>query len=198
MNDFFGMRDEVVRILTAGGEHVAEPDTVWGTGIANVPAIQGIASCYRLGEQFQFSYSYELGEKPNRRYFATKYMDELCERIFDLHDGGDDIGSVDELGWYGKMKLGWEDLIRLGWIFFAPEFGTTDLPIGVIIQSNDQGFCYYSLFFNEREFTGAWEQLEISYSDYWAKQEEAENEAIRASESATEEWFDNGGRSNYQ
>lgn len=174
-------RNLAVSIKLANGIEVTEPDTMWA--INGFPAVNGIAHLYGLGNSWG-PIARKLGEPADRNYFATKYGDELGERLHEesMGEWTEDIGSVDELGWYGRVDLGVGDLLELGWIFFADSFLPKyehKLPIGAILSSDDQGFCYYGLYFEgeEQMYVDDWKNIEDGYAEYWHRQEQEEASA---------------------
>lgn len=176
---FDEQREEAIYLRAAVGLESSEPDTQWA--INGWPAVNGIAHLY------YFPTVEKLGEMPDRKYMATKYEDELGERLHEMYMGEwtEDMGSVDELGWYGKCDIGWPELLEMGWIFFEKGYdggwrrennGVMPFPIGAILSCDDRGFCYYNLFFREAEYNEAWKQLQNSYSEWYDAQEALEKE----------------------
>lgn len=66
----------------------------------------------------------------------------------------DDVGSVDELGWYAKYS---GKIKGRG-------------PFHVIINEDSQGFVSGEFFDTDKQINKAWERIEKEYEDFYAEQ----------------------------
>jgi hypothetical protein len=84
--------------------------------------------------------------------YIAKYLYEHSEFL------DEDMGSVDELGWYGRFS---GKLKGRG-------------PFHVIISENSQGFVGGEFFATERELMRAWSGIEQEYERFWENEEPEE------------------------
>ena len=173
------------------GWNVTEPDTPWGSGIGNFPCLSGIAPLYiphTRGEDGERVVTKVEPAKPREKnYMATKYDTEFTDRIEELLEGDydDDMGSVDELGWYGRVEFDYTFLVEAGIVLFAKDFGGR-IPVAAIISHDDRGFVGASYYFDDdlvksdwhedglERFESDWKSIVEEYQKYWDEQETLE------------------------
>jgi hypothetical protein len=78
--------------------------------------------------------------------------------VRDLYDKGvdEEIGSSDELGWFGR---------------FAGKIKGRG-PFYVIITENSMGFVSGSFYNNEEELEDAWQEIVAEYDEYYGEEGE--------------------------
>lgn len=167
------IRDRLLAVSRTrnAGIKVTEPDTVWGTGPGNVPAVNGIAGMYMAMTYEDGVKKISMPESPapfDRNYRATKFDDELSDRIFTGNIMPDDIGSVDEMGYYQRVVFHVDDYLEFGFIMAWDG----PLPYGCVFEVNDQGFVSTSWFDTEEECDRHWNNILDAYHEYWRQDEE--------------------------
>jgi hypothetical protein len=170
-------KEAVDRWLKAGFDPV-EPDTVWGTGGGNFPAVGGISGAYGLASPRGEIYMPDFPLPYEGDYFATKFASEFAERVYWMAmDGCESIGSVDELNHFMRIDFTLDDYLQLGVIYIAEQFVEAGLPIGAITETNDQGFVDVCFFYDgeEKLFTSRWNEIVKMYAEYYDSEEYEES-----------------------
>jgi hypothetical protein len=125
-----------------------------------------------------------------RSYGPGKY-DSIVDSYVHALDtegwGDEEIGDVQDFGWYGKMGpaepgflLGSDAVPRIAKeekdeITMEERKELRDV-IGVIIEENDQGFVGISYFTSKAKLKKAWDKIAADAEEFYEQQEEAEAE----------------------
>lgn len=128
-----------------------------------------------------------------RRYpYPGKFEGELkiAEYLYQMAlDGTDEeIGSADELGWYGMIRLP-DRAARISFIEEMERIATEagDPPLtpeekkmllglrGIIVLETGQGFFTVDWIDSKAELKRKWREIERAYEQFYREQEEAES-----------------------
>jgi hypothetical protein len=85
-----------------------------------------------------------------------KFEGETYVARFAYENPDEDIGSVDELGWYGRFS---GKLKGRG-------------PFHLTVYEGSEGFVTASFFDTKAELDDAWAEIESAYSDYYDESDE--------------------------
>lgn len=130
----------------------------------------------------------ERDEGEIRPYGAGKY-DTILDSLIDQHEmGTEDIGSVDELGYFALLGFPETDIrsfidelnaasVRgFGEPLTEAEKEEIENAIGVIMDENDQGFVHMQWFYEgeEAEMESKWDEIQDEYERYYERGEAEE------------------------
>ena len=85
-----------------------------------------------------------------------KFEGEMYATRYAYENPDDDLGSVDELGWYG---------------YFSGKIKNRG-PFHILVWEDSNGFVGSRFFDSESELQDAWSQVESEYSDYYGDEPE--------------------------
>lgn len=105
-----------------------------------------------------------------RSYGPGKFSTILDAYVYDVSlDGGcdEELGSVDESGWYGLMRNGFKDHDPLLETLNEDEQAQLTECAGVILSEDSQGFVSVDYYDTDEALNAAWAEIE---------QEQAEDE----------------------
>ncbi len=111
-----------------------------------------------------------------RPYGPGKFNTILDSYVYQVSlDGGcdDEIGSVDEGGWFGMMRNGrtiFRDHDPLLETLNEAEQELLTTSAGVIIEEDSQGFVYVTYYTADAELDVAWDALQPDKTDYSCNQ----------------------------
>jgi hypothetical protein len=114
-------------------------------------------------------------ELPDPEYRASKFEDELCERLYTLTLQGsynESLGSTEDIGWHCWMKVDLDLILETRMAYFNQAFSPVfrRLPDYAIIYEDDRGFVGYNLFWQEDAFQHAWKEIEQAYREFYSCQ----------------------------
>lgn len=100
---------------------------------------------------------------------GSNKWDEFVDYVWGITLDGiadSEVGSTDELGWFGLVKFDIQTEKNK-----LIDFGFPNV-IGAIISQDSQGFKHMEVFDNENEMNDNWSEIENSYSKFDSKDED--------------------------
>jgi hypothetical protein len=108
-----------------------------------------------------------------RKSQVGKFDDNVAERIYqDSLDGTDDqLGDVENFGWYGLVKYGDEAPIRV-----KERDGEISNITAAIVEVDDQGFVSVHEYSSNEDVGREWKKVQEDYEEYLAKSPSGEGD----------------------